>query len=474
MKNKKILLSAIAIVIAGLMISTAAGVGIQKSIAPAPVKKNLQSQTISLLLPVADIEKEIVAAKIAKLQTTGVSKISPQKLTKVVTEAVQAVDSTSSPMSIVDYDLKHPGLAYTPGKGLVLAYEDFNNTAGTRHAIIEGVNYTANKSFAVYYPSDESVGQAPTYPSADYWGAQSRYFVSYGHANVSRNYGDPTLIRIVNPGNSTTMQKRQWGFSGSQFNNFDIGDVACDSTVAFPQNITDQPWGVTGWLGGYSGTSYPTGQKVPFLQYPIQYLNNNRYSTMSWYTVLNAASQSTMIKDCANVATDIDPVGTELNTSHPPSTSLAISYQVYDWPNVVDVGDPIHWTLGVRWDEFEYLVDGEDTPTLPVPDGSLGLWSYNDSTLHIKNPVVSCYNSHLVIIFELYGLNAQDPNDADLVCWYNTNGRTDAFSTTIISASSLYEKNPDISWISGTTFQVAYTVTDPATSKSTLYMQKNR
>ncbi len=476
MRKKHIVFSAIALVIAGLLITSAAGFGVRITPEPETVEQTSNAREIVDMEPAFMTEKEIQKLKFERIEN---AELEPAQVSmkKTASMPVQGVDKAPAEMLVDNYNYEHPAIAYDGADYLVLAYELEDLNEFEEELIIEAVNYTPDPTdvYSFYYPGD-NVGGKATYPTADYWGSDDRFHLAYCIQNATISNGDPMNIRIDRPGspdNGSEISNRQWPFHNSGFQNFIQNEIACDNTVAFPTNTTDEPWGVTSWLGGSDGSQFAAGEAVPFLHYPGESGGNNRYSTISWYYLENAGGQDVMITGCEHTSAYVDPLGNNPDDIPVEGDGISISYQVYDWPGVVDVGDPVQWHLGFRWDEYEYLPDF-DGVAYPPADGGLGLWTYpNQTTWHLKNPVVAAYDDTIVVVTEIYGLNEQDPADSDIMCWYTYDGNFSNADVSFIASSSNYEKNPDIQWIEGDKFQVSFEYVNATNPDDvTTYMSK--
>jgi hypothetical protein len=473
MKRNKIFLSAITLVIAGLLITSAAGIGMQ-SVPESANNKINDSKTLALS-DCPECDKELIQAeKTARILAAPIAKRTLKAERQTVTAPMESVETVIPDVTGSkggDEEYLHPAFA-EEGKMLTLAYEYHDNIAETEQLIFEVYdNRTGTPiSGAYYYPDDNG----SKYPSFDFWGYSERFVGAYALNNASVNNGDPVLIRIDDPADNTSFKHRQWGFNNNGWHDFETCEVAGDDSVEFPTNKTDEPWGMTGWIGSTTFTSQDSISS-PFIQCPIEHQGlqdptpNNRYSILGWYYYLvGEPPVETPINDCDYVSMDIDPLGSNFSF---PGQDIAISHMVYDWPGVLEPEDPIKWHLGFRWDEYEFLVDYDNSIYLNNADSDLSAWLYPTAPFHIHNPVVSSYDDHIVILFELH--DEDRPDDIDIVAWYadatfqedpQSGYPTKLFynftgNASLVASTVLNETSPEIQHLGGDKYQAAFTRT---------------
>ena len=478
MKQKTTVCAITALVIVGLLTTSAAGVSTTLS-QPAnrDIKNNFESGDSTHLNEYSDgasgetsqqanyvsVDSIVTALKknpdsIEQLQNAvkkefnlDVQMIDAEMQTKMVEASETSVESayigTSSGGMRQPYDsfATHPACGDNGDGSMVLGYEyqyrnysnppDFDAFDGV---IWDGTNdYGENWGGGLYWvdiDTDEPI--AYTYPTIDYWGESpsdggDQWFgtqVDTDHPEDPGFEGTHIAIMRVNPDPTlnTSYSMRTWtGFADTHWD-MSMADIACSDGLYFPSNQTSEPWGLCTYImdNDYTPTT-PYNDDAHFF-YPVEYQGNNGYALLSWW-------QDS--EECLGTCAYIDDI-------------TKSGYGVWD---------PVDSDSGQRYLLAMQIVDMNVAFNYPEPDENtyaIG-WSLTDTDLGLQHPVIAANNGAVVAATEV--TNASNPNEVMIAFWY----QPEENGTVYLDISSIWYLNvtgggkiqfPEISHVYGDTF----------------------
>jgi len=413
MKRKKTLICVMALVIAGLLITSAAGMTGRKG-QPANEEKNKNVNVDSIVAALKENPESIKTLKSAeKIELNlKVKRVETEMQTALVEASEESVESaytvkSEGGMRDGPYDsfATHPACGDNAEGSMVLGYEyqyrNYSNPPGFDAfdgVIWDGSNdYGENWGGGLYWvDSDTDEPIAYTYPSVDYWGESptdsgDQWFGTQvdtdhpgeefegTHVSIMRVNPDPTL--------NTSYSMRTWTAFGDTHRDMSMADIACSNGLYFPTAQDMEPWGLSTYIMDNDFTpSTPYNDDAHFF-YPVEYQGDNGYALMSWW-------QDS--ENCVGTCAYIDDV-------------TKSGYGVWD---------PIDSESGQRYFLAMQIIDMNVAFDYPEPDENtyaIG-WSLTDENLGLQHPVIAANDGAVVAAMEV--TNATNPNEIMISFWY--------------------------------------------------------
>ncbi len=299
MEKRKNIMLAIALAIAGLMISSAVSIPAKVSINSSSVENNKANVTE------LDIPVQYSSMKYEEIELLR-KPIFNKPVSTMKADSIFAGPG----------DQIHPAIARTDSGMLLASYYDKDLGNLTLKWSVDN-GQTFDESSSRY-----SLGA--DYPSIKVWEGNRSFFTVVTSNHPLWGYGGITyLVDLVDPTDNETWSEYGWRWNGTYgFNNMTDADLACDSS----QNSTE--YGVLSCVMSKT-LEDEHYSNIPFLQladpdnFPVVY---------GWWR--------TELTNCSHTDVDIDPV---------KQGDKRWIYAVYDWN---DEGD---WKLIVWRKDFEYL-----------------------------------------------------------------------------------------------------------------------
>jgi len=452
MKQKKYIVAITALVIAGLLITSATGIQTQKTTVTEnsfeKIEKNPTVLTTASLKEFARSRE--VSNEVSMIRDTSSMAKSVEKRTEKQTAVVPSVQL--NPMSIpvsnsplgerTDYPeiirALHPGMGHDGGSVLLLGFEylyqniTFPEEDFGPAVIYQGSNdLGGNWSSGLYYidPTTEEPLDL-TYPSVHYKGIDPGTMENWFSGTVvapTLYDGDGFLLEVIGDVTvNTSYSLYRWPWSNYGW---------YDSTMAenAPGHYPGQEW-CWGFNTIVASTTYTTPPLIKghFIQYPY---NNSGWNTISWYSGIEGAMS------CDN---DIDS-----NSNWVPETG-PVYYAGYA------VADPFNDTqgqhdLGIREFDWEQTCVWDNAGAFD----QYWVWSMNTTYMNIEHPSVDAEDGNLNIVTELR--NASHPNqDTMMAFWHTNDGEASNIDIVAIWFVNTTEGgkilSPDIMQIEGNTY----------------------
>jgi len=415
MKRKTTLVFAMTLVIAGLLITSAAGLS---SIGqPANKEKKFDSaDSIAAALRVNPGQIKALKTAVRKELNFEVQKVEKDMQTKIVEQSRDDVVS-SEPLDLsvggmrqpYDSFATHPACADDADGSILLGYQyQYRNYSNPPDfdafdsVIWEGTNDYGDTWGDGLYWVDDTTGEpiAYTYPSADFWGESisdggDQYFatqVDVDHPDDPGFEGTHVSIMRVNPDVTDEMSyaMRTWTAFADTHRDMTMADIACSDGLHFPANTSQEPWGLSTYVMDNDHTPATPWDDNAHFFYPVEYQGSNGYALMSWWL----DSQY-----CTGTCAYIDDV-------------TKAGYGVWD---PVDSVDQQRYFLAMN------IVDMNVGFDYPEPDENtvaIG-WSLTDVNLGLQHPVIAANDGAVVAAMEI--TNATNPNEIMISFWYQPN-----------------------------------------------------
>ncbi len=316
------------------------------------------------------------------------------------------INVTSIPVPVLnDSSSLHPAFADGGFGNLMLGYEEniFDTTLVWFGSTDGGTNFTGG-SFTF-------TGN-PTYPSLDYWGNDTIFYVTVVGPTTESSGARTYLTRLMHPTNTFNWGQSSWDWESFGWHDTKMTSIACDNTLA------DWQWGMISWISSTTFTT-PAMVDAPHIFYPT---TDAGQATISWFAGVDG---------CATTDNTIDK-------------TARFAYSVYDRL------DPVTntWTLFVRQDWYDsLLVD-------PGPDAQGFTYTYGADLEHVQYPSVAAYDGNVIIVTEYWDENTS--SSKDIVAWRTTGSFVDSFATSIVVASTDDDRFPQIEHVSGATFVCSF------------------
>ena len=448
--KKPLYLGAIALVIAGLMISSAASIPL-KHVSSAPLKNTEKSYEA------VKAEKQLYYNSVKAVATAATPNLKAQVVT-VKSEQATNVKATPAPLNMGgdkatgDKQL-HNSIADGDAGQLVIS-RDFQyappvpatgNFEAWYGNTIDGNMYPDGFTWHgfVFWNLHTAITTDYLdmhYGSVDYWGKipsnQTKVFYgTFTPPNNDGNLGGAVYLlemwgaNFVGPGTTVgNTSLMYWNMSTSGWHDTRMTAIGADDYT--------HDEGMFGLISLIMSNSTGPVTNVPMILYPV---NDTGYASMSWYPGF---------QNCATTTADVD------KKTHK-------TYAVYDWLNTTQT----KYNLIIRQNN---LTDMEGT------DYDLAGWYMNTPSLDLRYPAVAAYNGNMVIATQIY--NNSNPADSDIICWtYNKSSPTPMnlsdLNISVIAGSSSNETDPQVSWVSGNTF--VCTFVNSTATQSILYYSKS-
>ncbi len=299
----------------------------------------------------------------------------------------------------------HPAIAYNNGN-LIVAYEE--------KATDTMILWTGSNDNGATFPTAIFWDIAASYPSIEYWGANSIFYgcivPDASEFNGARTY----LITIPDPVVTANWSLVSWGWETYGWHDQIM------SAIATTDQLEAWFFGIQSWI---ASTTYPDPDLVNAPH--ILWATSETGGTISWF----------QIENCATTDVAID-------------RSADKGYSVYDYFDT----DASQWQMLVRIDTPSQMnVDPEYGPLgFSFTGGDLG-------TEQIQHPNVAAGNGTVIIAYELWD-NAK-ATDKDIVCLINDNPDDtlwDVLTEVVIVASADEEEFPNIRHVTGDIFVMTY------------------
>jgi hypothetical protein len=417
--KKKLYISAITLVIAGLMISGATAAFIQ------PVSKNttVAKKTYSIAAAHMGVPAKAVQTFSAKAQSVQPATLNEEqarsfvwmhKYQPAVAESHDGMVAGASRFQRDDINIVGwCGSAWD-------AVPDWYPypEPGTKYQRLFNIWWPPNTNWSsvLYWTNSNGCH----HPAMDFRGFNGSYpefvgtMVSIDNT-LGWKSGQPFVTHV---GNSTYPNVREaysgssWDFSVNGWFGMKSADIAADTT-----DTQFWRWGIMSLVLS-NQTGLQDGPAL-FFQY-----NDTGYGTLSYFIVSGAETTHCDIDEAAQMA-----------------------YSVYDYYSA----EAFQYELFVRtdnWAEMKQYTGTGDWTTSGVT------WSFNDPALGVREPAVAAANGNLVIASEL--TNDSTPNDIDIICWYTPDGNASNLNVSVIAGSTSSEKHPEIQYVGGSSFVCAF------------------
>jgi len=409
MKRKTTLVFAMAVVIAGLLITSAAGLS---SIGHSANKEKDFDSADSIAAALRVNPGQIKTLKTAERKELNfeVQKESKAMQTKIVEQSNDMISSEYLDLSVggmrQPYDSleTHPACADNADGSILLGYQyryknysnppDFDAFDGV---IWEGTNdYGDTWSDGLYWV-DDATGDpiAYTYPSADYWGESpidggDQYFATQVDVDPGEQGTHVSIMRVnPDPTVNTSYSMRTWTGFADTHRDMSMADIACSNGLYFPTNQTAEPWGLCTYIMDNDFTPATPWDDNAHFFYPVEYEGDNGYALMSWW-------QDSQY--CEGTCAYLDDV-------------TKSGYGVWD---------PIDSESGQRYFLAMHTVDMNVAFDYPEPDENtyaIG-WSLTDPDLGLQHPVIAANDGAVVAAMEV--TNATNPYEIMISFWYQS------------------------------------------------------
>jgi hypothetical protein len=206
-----------------------------------------------------------------------------------------------------------------------------------------------------------------------------------------------------------------WGFSDNGWLGMKSADIDCDTT-------DDQIWrfGIQSLV-----ISNDTGlQDGPALFFQF---TADGMGTLSYFILSGGETTHCNIDEAAQMA-----------------------YSVYDYMNF----EVFQYQLFIRTDNWAEMKQYTGEPPNDDWTTSGVTWSFEDPVLGIREPAVAAANNNVLVVTEL--TNDSLPDDHDIICWYTDDGNTSNFEISVVAGSLGSEKHPEIEYVGGNSFVCAF------------------
>ena len=456
MKRKITICAITALVIAGLLITSAAGIGISKMKTTQPATEDKEKTFESLDSIVEELKNnpnriESLRSAAKKELNLEVQRVNTEIQTELVESSEASVESAYIAKSAggmrqpYDSFATHPACGDNGAGSIILGYEyqyrNYSNPPGFYAfdgVIWQGSNdYGGNWSDGLYWVDIDTDEPIPyTYPTIDYWGESpsdggDQWFgtqVDIDHPDDPGFEGTHVSIMRVNPDPTvnTSYSMRTWTGFADTHRDMSMADIACSDGLYFPTAQDMEPWGLSTYImdNDFTPTS-PYNDDAHFF-YPVEYQGSNTYALMSWW-------QDS--ENCVGTCAYIDDV-------------TKSGYGVWD---------PIDSESGQRYFLAMHTVDMNVAFDYPEPDENtyaIG-WSLTDPDLGLQHPVIAANDGAVVAAMEV--TNASNPNEVMISFWYQPEENGSVY----LNISSIWYLNvsgggkiqfPEISHVYGNTF----------------------
>ena len=483
MKQKTTIWAIICLIIAGLLITSAAGIrttpSFNESKQTTEPKREMQIQNVLDAIQQGNLDDFQVYDK-SKAQLSYVAVVSMQAEQRTILvdsvepnynlvsrQKVEGNRNIGIPQLVRSY-LTHPAFGDADDGNLLLGYEwDYQNFTNPQDPIdIEAVvwqghNYYGDDPEAwcdgLYWIHDNGEPVDVSYPTVDYWGINASTGNNQWFATMvgeEAPFNDPrdgqwyngtnvTIMRCVgDPCDNESYSLRIWTGFGDDFYDMSMADIACTDGLEFPVNKSLDPFGICSYIMTNSfgdPPDYPVVQGCHFFK-PIEYQGENRYGLMSWYLEL---------ENCEGTSCYLDPETTN-------------GYAVWD-PYCALTEDPVvrgrlmtHY--GRNFGEYGFQYPDH-------PDFDSGGWIHwlQDETLRLKNPTIASNNGAVVAATEVHNLS--NPNEVMVSFWYDNSTSGDVGGNFTISGIWYIDEPgggkilyPEITHVQGHTFLCSFVV----------------
>jgi hypothetical protein len=416
--KKPLFICAITLVIAGLLITSAA-ISVPQRYSEETAKEKSNEQI--------KLEKQRYYNSIKAISS---KKLEEQRLTMPTEKTVVANTDMSKELATLPGqgfgilqtdDAEKPAIESDGNGNMLLGYEYHNATEDLIWYAGYDNGYKPT-GWVVSWP----IPGAETYPSLDYWGQSPEDLPLMMGTFVTPpelNSGGSVHRTEFNGTNITTspwtvMWTTNW--TGYGWYGMKMSDIACDNS----QEVWEYGFCSLVTSSTYDSGSGPVGVDVCH----ITYSTGPAQSTISWLVGL---------EDCGTTMCAIDK-----GTSPKKWT-----YAVYDHFD----SDFNQWELTIRQDDFADWDGWFDGCT----------WYFNDPNVWIRDPAVAVYDDKFCILTEIVNISA-DPTDTDIICWYDENYSGEicsgSMNISVVAGSMFAEGNPKVAHVSGDTFFATFTL----------------
>jgi len=492
MKRKTTICAITVLVIAGLLITSAAGLptmNTQSHPATSDKEKNKKAdvdyscvEALGTLLNKPDLvnrkageleRKDNIAAQSKKADMqTALVEMSPEE--KVEINQYQEPEQSRQFYII---DALHPawGSSKCSGRELLM-YDLYFYNDSDQSTEFDGTVWTYSPNYTGAWGDEWHWvrGDEPlpsSYPSTDYWGYSTfenadEFFATW--VDVTEDYYDDgewyngtnvSIMRIwhndsdpLNP----NVELRTWvGFGGDNTQYPDgepdmwdmiMDDIACSDGLYFPEPYQDHdPWGMCSYImtNNYNPTDpgYPVIEG-PHMFWPVEYQGTTNWGLMSWF--INDPANDMYVDYCEGTCTYIDDVTNggyavwdPLHRVAPVSQRGLMIAKIYDMNLAFDYPDPVENSYGT-------------------------IWWLNNTDLNIEKPAIAANDGSVVIATQIDNISA--PTEKWLSLWYcpNHNGEVgDQDNLSIAGIWSITDEEvlyPEVSHVYDDIFMVTFII----------------
>jgi hypothetical protein len=426
--KKPIYIYAIALVIAGLMISGATAAFIQPVSEKTIAKKTYSAATMT----VASKVTEKAFANAQPVQAATLSEEQARSFTwfhKYSPACAESHDGVvASAHRFQRDDVPYTNIVGWCGSAWDAVRDWYPYPPGNQYQRLFNMWWPPNNNWSsVLYWTDSNGCKYPTMEFRGFNNGYPEFVGSMVSVDVAPSQGRgwssgmPFVTLIHNqtyPNVREAYDGYSWFYNASGFYGMKSVDIACDTT-------DDQfwRWGVESLvISNQSGL-----QDAPALFFEYEELLGR--SVMSYFLISGAETTH-----C-----DIDE-GTQM------------AYSVYDYYSA----ENFQYELFCREDNWAEMK--QYTGVAPNDEWwTWGVsWSFEAPELGIREPAVATGNGNVVVVFEL--TNDTIPNDHDILCFYTPDGNVSHFNqyASVVAGSTTSEKHPEIQWVGGNSFICAF------------------
>ncbi|HOP06228.1 MAG TPA: thrombospondin type 3 repeat-containing protein [candidate division Zixibacteria bacterium] len=305
-------------------------------------------------------------------------------------------------------------------------------SSGTDNLVL-GFKYTGQDDTALYWQGSidngDTWGGAIYYSgvrlfgSVEYWGEDTLFYAT----EVLSGSGNTYRMFVSNPGDMSTVSGTYWNWSQYGLTDAKMADIACDNNYPYFYFPDESKFGVISMVNSYTPSSYVD---IPMLLYPFDTTAGSGWATISWYDTLNGSQAD----GCQMTRADID-------------NETGRSYAVYDWYDPTDTV----WKIFCRMDPFYNSQDPDS-----IEAGFL-LSPGVENGDNVQHPAVDANGGNVLIVSEYWSTSTGTPSDFDLVCFHASDSGLGNLVTSTVIATEGDEMYPDVAWVYGETFIVAFT-----------------